>query len=105
LYTVARRRLVDEARRRRIETVPLELVRDAESRNDDYGEQVARVLDAGLASMSETQRAVVVLRLLGGWSFAEIGAHLRITEEACRMRFMRGLGQLRAEFEKEGLTP
>jgi RNA polymerase sigma-70 factor (ECF subfamily) len=105
LYTVARRRLVDEARRRRIDTVPLELVRVEETRDDEYGGQVAGVLDAGLASMSETHRAVVILRLLEGRSFAEIGAHLGVTEEACRMRFMRGLEQLRAEFEKEGLTP
>ena len=30
---------------------------------------------------------------------------LQTSEEACRMRFMRGLQQLRREFEKEGLTP
>jgi RNA polymerase sigma factor (sigma-70 family) len=105
LYTVARRRLIDEARRRRIETVPLELVRDAESGGDEYGGRVAGVLEAALARLGETQRAVVVLRLLEGWSFAEIGAELGASEAACRVRFMRGLEQLRVAFEEEGLTP
>jgi RNA polymerase sigma factor (sigma-70 family) len=105
LYTVARRRLIDEARRRRIETVPLELVRDAESSGDEYGGRVASVLSSALARLAETQRSVVVLRLLEGLSFAEIGAQLGASEAACRVRFMRGLEQLRIEFEREGLTP
>lgn len=105
LYTVARRRLIDEARRRRVETVPLELVRDAQSRADEYGGRVAGVLVAALATLAETQRTVVVLRLLEGRSFAEIGGALGASEAACRVRFMRGLEQLRVEFEKEGLTP
>jgi RNA polymerase sigma-70 factor (ECF subfamily) len=105
LYTVARRRLIDEARRRRIETVPLELVRDAESGGDEYGGRVAGVLDAALATLGETRRAVVVLRLLEGRSFAEISAELGASEAACRVRFMRGLEQLRVAFEREGLTP
>ena len=45
------------------------------------------------------------MRLLEGRSFAEIGDALGVTEEACRMRFMRGLEQLRTDFEKEGLNP
>jgi DNA-directed RNA polymerase specialized sigma24 family protein len=48
---------------------------------------------------------VVVLRLLEGWRFTEIASKVGATEEACRMRFMRGLEQLRKEFEKEGLNP
>jgi RNA polymerase sigma-70 factor, ECF subfamily len=105
LYTVARRRLIDEARRRRADTIPLELVRETAAREDEYGGLVGRALGACLGTLSETRRSVVVLRLLEGWSFAEIGAELGATEEACRVRFMRGLEQLRDYFEKEGLTP
>jgi RNA polymerase sigma factor (sigma-70 family) len=105
LYTVARRRLVDEARRRRLETVPLEVVRDAASADDDYGGLVAEALGAALVKLPAPQRAVIVLRLLEGCGFAEIGARLGVTEEACRVRFMRALKQLRVEFEKEGLAP
>jgi DNA-directed RNA polymerase specialized sigma24 family protein len=38
-------------------------------------------------------------------SFAAIGRELGLSEGACRMRFMRGLRDLREEFEKEGLEP
>lgn len=105
LYTVARRRLVDEARRRRLDTVPLELVGEAASADDGYGSLVADALDAALSRLSGPQRSVIVLRLLEGRSFAEIGARLGLTESACRVRFMRALRQLRAEFEREGLAP
>jgi RNA polymerase sigma-70 factor, ECF subfamily len=105
LYTVARRRLIDEARRRRSSIVPLELVRDVEAPTDQYGGHVAQALESALGALTKAQRTVVVLRLLEGWSFAEIAGKVGATEEACRMRFMRGLEQLRTEFEKEGLNP
>lgn len=105
LYAVARRRLIDEARRRsRISTVSLELVDDPASRVR-YGDSVARVLAAAFASMPEGQRIVVAGRLLQGRSFGELARELSLTEEACRMRFMRGLQHLRDVFEKEGLRP
>ena len=55
--------------------------------------------------MPDAQRRVVLGRLIQGRSFAELGRELGATEEACRMRFMRGLQQLREEFRKEGLEP
>jgi RNA polymerase sigma-70 factor (ECF subfamily) len=106
LYTVARRRLVDESRhRRRRRTVSLEVVPDLGGREEPYGGLVAQAFDRALASLTDGQRQVVVLRLLEGRTFAEIAASLETTEEACRMRFMRALQQLRADFEREGLTP
>lgn len=103
LYTVARRRLIDETRRRSVQTVSLELVPDPEVESGEYDGFVAGALHAGLAQLPAPQRSVVILRLLEGWSFTEISAHLGVTEEACRMRFMRGLEQLRIEFERGGL--
>jgi RNA polymerase sigma factor (sigma-70 family) len=106
LYTVARRRIVDELRRRdRARAVSLELVEDPAAPDDGYGEQVAQVLDVALASMPEGQRRVVLGRLLQGRSFVDLGGELAVSEDACRMRFMRGLQHLREEFEKEGLKP
>ena len=106
LYTVARRRIADEARRlARSPSVSLELVESAETRVDAYGGEVARALDAAVRALPEGQRRVVLERLIQGRSFSEIASSLGTTQEACRMRFMRGLQQLRREFEKEGLTP
>jgi RNA polymerase sigma-70 factor, ECF subfamily len=105
LYAVARRRIIDEARRTRAETVSLEVVPDPEAGDGNYGSLVASTLSAALERLSEGQRSVLVLRLLRGESFSAIAKQVGITEEACRMRFMRGLEQLRDEFEKEGLTP
>lgn len=105
LYTVANRRLADRARRRRVETVPLEAAAEPAAPDNPYGDLVARTFEAALRTMPEGQRAVVVPRLLEGRSFAEIATHLRLREDACRVRFMRGLQHLRGEFEKEGLTP
>lgn len=105
LYTVARRRLIDEARRRRVATVPLESVPDVAAAADEYGGLVARGFHTALSELPDEQRRVLLLRLLEGRSFREIGTELGATEEACRMRFMRGLEQIRAEFEREGLKP
>jgi RNA polymerase sigma factor (sigma-70 family) len=106
LYTVAKRRIVDEARRRgRLDTTSLEVVDDPRAPEAEYGQAVARVLDAALSSMPEGQRRIVVGRLIQGRRFADLSRELETTEEACRMRFMRGLEHLRDEFTKEGLAP
>jgi RNA polymerase sigma-70 factor (ECF subfamily) len=106
LYTVAKRRIVDEGRRSgRGRTVALELVAEPAAGEARYGDAVADTLGAGLRSMPEGQRRVVVGRLLHGQSFGDLGRELNTSEEACRMRFMRGLQHLREEFTREGLEP
>lgn len=106
LYTVTKRRLADEARRgRRSHSIPLELVEEPATVRAEYGSEVATALSAGLSSMPEGQRRVVVGRLLQGRTFAELGQEMGTSEEACRMRFMRGLQHLRDEFIREGLEP
>lgn len=97
LYTVAQRRLADRARRlshQRASLRELEQPRlaRAESR---YGDGVASALRDAIAALPETQRAVVVLKLLRGLSFAEIAARVGASEAACKMRFARGLEALR----------
>jgi RNA polymerase sigma-70 factor (ECF subfamily) len=106
LYTVARRRIADELRQRgRSRTVSLEVVADPAAVETDYGDEVARALRLAVAAMPEGQRRVVLARLVQGRSFAEIAREVGATEDACRMRFMRGLQHVREEFEKEGLEP
>jgi RNA polymerase sigma-70 factor (ECF subfamily) len=107
LYTVAQRRLADAARRagRRPETPGEPLLELVPAPVPAYGAEVAAVLEQGLRELPRLQQQVVVLRLVQGLSFAEIAAATRSSEGACRMRFLRGLEQLRDRLEQEGIEP
>ena len=98
LYTVAKRRFADEARR--LSRSPRTGMRPAE-----YPPHVLAALRAALAALPETQRDVVLLKLIRGLSFAEIGSTLGIAPDAAKMRFVRGLRSLRASLEQEGVKP
>src|SRR2546421_481790 len=100
LYTVARRRLVDLARRASW-VEPAANERTAEERT--YGPQVGRELAAAFARLTDAQRRVIALKLFDGRSFAEIAALLGSSEGACKMRFSRGLATLREELERQGM--
>jgi DNA-directed RNA polymerase specialized sigma24 family protein len=43
--------------------------------------------------------------LLEGRSFAEIAVAVSANEAACKMRFVRGLAEVRDVFEQKGITP
>jgi len=107
LYTVAQRRFADQARReavaRRVNGLHVATEEAAESR--EYGPDVAAALSSAIDRLAPGQREVVVLKLLRGAAFAEIGARLGISTEAAKMRFTRALEALRSELEKEGLQP
>jgi RNA polymerase sigma-70 factor (ECF subfamily) len=105
LYTVAQRRLVDEARVRARRGTVVRLEEAHAAAEPRYGSDVARALRAALADLPSSQRDVVVLRLIEGRSFREIAQRLDSTEPACKMRFLRGLASVRDVFEKEGITP
>jgi RNA polymerase sigma factor (sigma-70 family) len=106
LYTVARRRLADEARRatRRVNPVdaPLDLAPTPES---EYGRAVAQGITRALRELPEAQRKVVLLKLFDGLSFAEIGRRVGITEAAAKMRCVRGLEQMRTLLRGQGIEP
>jgi RNA polymerase sigma-70 factor (ECF subfamily) len=101
LYTVARRRLVDLARRQVLSDSPSGDDRPADERT--YGREVGRELSFAFGQLTDAQRRVIVLKLFDGRSFAEIAALLGSTEGACKMRFSRGLGTLREELERKGI--
>jgi RNA polymerase sigma-70 factor (ECF subfamily) len=98
LYTVAQRRLADRARRLAQQHASLrELERTRlVAAEQDYGQELTTELRDALAGLPDTQRAVVVMKLLRGLSFAEIAAEVGSSEGACKMRFARGLEALRA---------
>ncbi len=62
-----------------------------------YGHGVAAALRDAIAALPESQRRVVVMKLLEGRSFAEIAARLGASEAACKMRLSRALERLRDE--------
>jgi RNA polymerase sigma factor (sigma-70 family) len=98
LYTVARRRLADEARRRSrpptVERLPSQ---------PDYGRDLATVIARAIGGLPEAQRAVLVLKLIEGRSFREIAERLDASEAACKMRLARALERLRDDLEQEGV--
>jgi RNA polymerase sigma factor (sigma-70 family) len=102
LYTVAKRRFADEVRRNARGALAIAEV-PAETR--EYGATLAAALSAALARLPEAQRQVVVLKLIRGARFAEIGHVLGVSEAAAKMRFVRALEALRAELEQEGVEP
>jgi hypothetical protein len=64
-----------------------------------------RALIDALECLPDGERQVVLLKLLAGWSFAEIAATVGATQPACRMRFMRGLRKLQLSLQEKGLEP
>jgi DNA-directed RNA polymerase specialized sigma24 family protein len=101
LYAVARRRFVDETRRQgREKHVDLPEARGSL----DYGPFVARALRDALGELPRGQSRVIVLKLLRGLTFAEIGADVGLTETAAKLRFRRALEALREELIEKGTS-
>ena len=106
LYTIARRRFADEARRngQRGEHVRLEDV-DEELPAPEYGGELAHVIGEAIARLPDEQGRVVCLKLIEGCSFAEIAALVGGSEAAAKMRFQRGLAAVRRDLERQGIHP
>jgi RNA polymerase sigma-70 factor (ECF subfamily) len=106
LYTIARRRFADEARRsgHLAEQVPLDDVGD-ELAAPQYGTDLAHAIREAIARLPSQQRLVVCMKLIDGCSFAEIAGLIGGTDAAAKMRFQRGLAALRLDLERQGLQP
>jgi RNA polymerase sigma-70 factor (ECF subfamily) len=102
LYAVARRRFADEARRRGRER---RLARMLPVQATSEYEPIAGVLRDALAALPGGQSQVVLLKLVRGLTFAEIGREVGLTEAAAKMRFVRALEQLRADLSERGIEP
>jgi RNA polymerase sigma-70 factor, ECF subfamily len=103
LYTVAKRRFADEARRRGRERRLVALLKGG--RSAEYGPRLTSDLREALERLPTGQRQVVVLKLLRGLSFAQIGNELGLSEAAAKMRFVRALRELRADLTERGIEP
>jgi len=67
-------------------------------------DRVRPVLDEAMQRLSESDREAVLLRYFAHRPFAEIGAALKLTEDAARMRVDRALEKLQAQFRRRGIT-
>ena len=106
LYTIAQRRFADDTRRRlhALDRLPADDALDElPAREADV--DVDGALSAAIASLTPTQREVITMKLLRGFSFREIAAATGGSEAAAKMRFQRALRTLRAELERRGITP
>jgi RNA polymerase sigma factor (sigma-70 family) len=65
--------------------------------------QLRSVIDEAILGLKHDDRAAVVLRFFEKRSFAEVGAALRITEEAARKRVDRSLEKLRQILARRGI--
>ena len=101
LHTVARRRFADEARRRGRERRASGIL-PGRSSSSEY-EPIASALREAIGTLPTGQARVVLLKLVRGLTFAEIGAEVGLTEAAAKMRFVRGLERLRAELSERGI--
>jgi RNA polymerase sigma-70 factor (ECF subfamily) len=102
LYTVARRRFLDEQDRPVAASLPVyEIgVSDDELR---YGREVANAIRVALQRLSPEHRDVLNRRLLEGVPFAELAERYDTTEGAVKMRFTRGLRELQRELSELGI--
>ena len=66
--------------------------------------QLRPVIDDAIVALREDEREAIALRFFQKQSFAEIGAALRITEEAARKRVERALERLRVALGRRGVT-
>lgn len=62
------------------------------------------VIDDAVVTLRDDDREAIALRFFEKRSFAEIGAALRVTDEAARKRVDRALEQLRAQLARRGIT-
>jgi RNA polymerase sigma-70 factor (ECF subfamily) len=102
LYTVARRRFLDESDRPSAASLP---ERDLVATDDalHYGREVANGIRIAMQRISPEHRDVLSRRLLEGVPFAEIAERQGMTEGAVKMRFRRGLAELQRELGRLGV--
>lgn len=114
LYTTTRfvaAKLLRTERRRQAREQEMFLMQDSLSPAEAHPtggavswDQVRPLVDAALDELNDRDREAVLLRFFEGRPFAEIGAALRVKEDAARMRVDRALDKLRALLEQRGVT-
>lgn len=66
--------------------------------------EIGAVIDDVLSELPESDREAIMRRFFNGESYAEVGAKLRVTENAARMRVERAMAKMRSLLEKRGIS-
>ena len=103
---VAARALRAELRRKRREETASAMNSASLSpdQTDALWDALAPHLDEAVASLSEADRAVVLLRFYERKPLREVGARIGLNEEAAKKRLQRAVEKLRGFFMRRGLT-
>jgi RNA polymerase sigma factor (sigma-70 family) len=97
--------MISEQRRRTRETEALALESQADSTHSALEwDQLRPLIDSAIDTLPEKDRASLVLRFFEGRAFSEIGAALRVSEDAARMRTDRALDKLRTALGRRGIV-
>ena len=105
LHTIAKRRFVDDARRRRhsvdgsLADRRLDELPALECDRDDR-----RAIGDAITLLEPAERRIVTMRLLHGCSFREIARTFDVSEAAAKMRLQRALAVLRRSLEEQGVV-
>ncbi|MEO7413509.1 MAG: sigma-70 family RNA polymerase sigma factor [Opitutaceae bacterium] len=102
----AARDVVRTERRRRVREQEAQTMHESSTNPEatiDW-EKLHPVLDETMNELGDDDRDAVWLRFFEGRSFAEVGARLRLTENAARMRVDRALDKLHGLLARRGVT-
>jgi RNA polymerase sigma factor (sigma-70 family) len=106
LYQVARRTAIDvvrkESRRQLREQIAMEMNNMNATAND--WTQIEPLLDEAMAALDETDRAAILLRYFENKNLREVGASLKISDDAAQKRVSRAVEKLREFFSKQKIT-
>jgi RNA polymerase sigma-70 factor, ECF subfamily len=107
LYAIARHRLIDYWRAAsRMTLAPLGEALGVVETNAQADEAVGHAeLRRAIADLPDDQRSCVVLQLVHGYSFAEVGSVVGRSEKACKSLAYRGHDKLRASLTSAGVMP
>ncbi|MEO5957589.1 MAG: sigma-70 family RNA polymerase sigma factor, partial [Opitutaceae bacterium] len=106
LFTTTRfvaARVVRSERRRQYRESEAQLMQESSDERTDW-EQLRPMIDEALDSLAERDREAVLLRYFAGRSYADVGARLRLSENAARMRTERALDKMHGLLSARGLT-
>lgn len=107
LYRTAQFTAIDtvrrERRRRAREQEAFDMSEITRGTDETDWDKVRPLLDRAIGELGEADRDAVVMRFIHGCSFGEVGARLRLTENAARMRVERALDKLHAVLSRHGV--